>query len=311
MIQMSLASATPASSVREKRRIDWLEICLGLTLLTLLAQVSPDILRVWREWPTPGRQTPGHAVLKTPDAIRYETKYLLYLPQAYASKKSWPLLLYLHGAGERGEDPSQLERQGPCHYISQGYGLPLIVLAPQCPKDQCWNSEQLLALLDCAEVEFNVDKDRVYVGGFSMGGRGTWELAAAAPDRFAAILPVAGTGNVEDAEKLKNLPLWAFHGDQDQIVPFQGSTEIIKAIKAHGGRPKLTVFEHTGHGIGNHVFSRTDVYQWLLRHKRGGPSQERQLAVPEKNAESKSAESSGATSANTRLQPSEKFGVKR
>jgi predicted peptidase len=264
---MGAATAGPEPSICKRRRIGLLEACLVLSMIALLSQLFPDIRRAWREWPTPGRQTPGHVVIESPNA-RYEIPYLIYLPSDYASRQRWPLLLYLHGAGTRGDDLGRVRKCGPSLHIAHQGHLPMIVLSPQCPKDQYWDSQQLLALLDQIESKFSVDRDRVYVAGFSMGGSGTWELATAAPDRFAGIVPVAGGWPVESASALKSLPIWAFHGEEDKTVSVEGSTKIVEAIKQAGGKPKLTIFPKTGHGIDKQVFSRTDVYDWLLRQKR-------------------------------------------
>ena len=264
---MGAATADPEPMICKRRRIGMLEACLVLSMIALLAQLFPEIRRAWHEWPVAGRLTPGHTNIALRD-LTCEIRYMVYLPLGYSSKKRWPLLLYLHGSGERGDDLDRVSKCGPNFHIGRGYGLPLIVVSPQCPKPQSWDTEQLLALLDQVESRFSVDRERVYVAGFSMGGYGTWELASAAPKRFAAIVPVAGGGRIETSSELANLPIWAFHGDEDKTVPIEGTTKIIEAIQTAGGKPKLTIFPKTGHGIGNQVFSRTDVYDWLLRQRR-------------------------------------------
>ena len=264
---MNVTVADPEPIISKRRRIGLLEACLVISMIALLAQLFPDIHRAWREWPVAGRLTPGHVNIGLHD-VTVEIRYMVYLSVDYPSKKQWPLLLYLHGSGERGDDLGRLGQCGPSLHIGRGYGLPLIVVSPQCRKNQRWNSEELLALLDQIESRFSVDRDRIYVAGFSMGGYGAWELASAAPERFAAIVPVAGGGRTETSSELVNLPIWAFHGEEDKTVPVQGSTKIVEAIKQVGGKPKLTIFPKTGHHIDSQVFSRTDVYDWLLRQKR-------------------------------------------
>jgi predicted peptidase len=144
----------------------------------------------------------------------------------------------------------------------------MIVISPQCRIGTQWNSTQLLALLDYLEQRFAVDPDRIYVSGQSMGGYGTWALVATAPERFAAAVPVCGGGRVDDAKRLVNLPIWAFHGAKDDVIPLRASQEMIDAIKAHGGNSQLTVYPDKGHGICDLTFSRDDLYQWLLAQHR-------------------------------------------
>jgi predicted peptidase len=265
---MNNAPSSAARAVLKKKRGGALEICLLLAVSALLVQLFPNFLRIWREWPTPGYQTPGCAALKTENGIPYEMRYLLYLPQNYSSETKWPLLLYLHGSGERGYDLDRVKLCGPNPLLARGLNLPMMILVPQCRPEQSWNIEQLSAFLDQMESKFSIDRDRVYVAGFSMGGNGAWQLASGASERFAGIVPVAGDGSVGNASALVNLPIWAFHGEEDKTVPAQGSTKIVEAIKQAGGQPKLTIFPKTGHHIDSQVFSRTDVYDWLLKQKR-------------------------------------------
>jgi predicted peptidase len=253
---------------RPERKWGWLEVALILSIIALVVQLLPDIARAWREWPWGGWQTPGRAVVEIEQGGAWEVSYLVYLPREYSSRKQWPLLLYLHGSGERGDDLQRLRRNGPPALIDNGRHLPLVVVSPQCPKDMHWDSAQLLALLDKLEEKFSIDPARIYVTGYSMGGWGVWNLANAAPERFAAIVPVAGSAEGAQPERLLHLPIWAFHGAEDCTVPPGSCQNIVEAIRNLGGNARLTLYENQGHNIGNATFPRDDLWQWLLEQRR-------------------------------------------
>lgn len=235
---------------------------------SLFLQLLPHAMQAWREWPRPGFQTSGRAVLEKPDGECVKIQYLIYLPQNYSPPRRSPILLYLHGAGERGSDLTKVLRGGPPGLIAKGREFPLIVVSPQCPLGASWDSQQLLQLIDHIGERFTIDPDRIYVGGFSMGAFGTWDLASTAPERFAAIVPVAGGGHTTSAERLIKLPIWAFHGANDRTVPLAGSVNLIHAIRELGGRATLTVYDGMGHDTGDKTFCRDDLYEWLLMHRR-------------------------------------------
>jgi predicted peptidase len=194
--------------------------------------------------------------------------YLLALPEGYeGSDKKFPLLLFLHGAGESGDDLSQVKKHGPPKLIEAGKSLPFIVVSPQSP-GRGWRPEALAALLDEICAKHRVDKGRVYLTGLSMGGAGTWALAASQPDRFAAIAPICGFGNTRDAEKLKGIPTWVFHGAKDAVVPASRSEEMVSAVKQAGGNPKLTIYPDADHDSWTQTYENPELYDWLLQHKR-------------------------------------------
>ena len=145
-------------------------------------------------------------------------------------------------------------------------------MSPQSPQRGAggWRSqvETLNGLLDDVMAKYKVDKDRVYVTGLSMGGYGTWALAAAHPKRFAAIVPICGGGNPADAAKLKDLPIWVFHGAKDRAVPLARSEMMVKAIKKAGGNPKFTVYPEAGHDSWTESYDNPELYTWLLKQKR-------------------------------------------
>ena len=152
--------------------------------------------------------------------------YLLYLPPDYDKQDQWPLVLFLHGAGERGDDLDLVKKHGPPKLIEAGKSFPAVVVSPQCPRDRFWPvmTMELTALLDDVVAKNKVDVDRVYVTGLSMGGFGTWSLAAYTPDRFAAIIPICGGGEPIAARRLNKLPMWVFHGAKDPVVPLAAAS---------------------------------------------------------------------------------------
>ncbi|MBM4042568.1 MAG: phospholipase [Planctomycetes bacterium] len=200
---------------------------------------------------------------------RVACRYLLYLPPGYErGRKRWPLLLFLHGAGERGKDPELVKKHGPPRLIAEGHEFPFIVVSPQCPKGQSWSTDVLHALLDELGGSYRVDTRRVYLTGLSMGGYGTWSLACERPERFAAIAPICGGGNRLLAHGLKDVPVWAFHGAKDEVVPLAESERMVDAVKGCGGKAKLTVYPEAGHDSWTPTYASPALYKWLLKHRR-------------------------------------------
>jgi predicted esterase len=200
---------------------------------------------------------------------RYE--YRVDWPRDYDRENGppLPLLLFLHGSGERGDDLERVRVHGPVKVEQAGRHLPFLIVSPQCPAGEWWSAAQLKDLLDEVEAKYRVDADRVFVTGLSMGGYGTWELAAECPERFAAIAPICGAGGVADAPRLKDLPAWVFHGQQDRSVPFQRSAEMVKALRKAGGRVRFTKYPDRGHDSWTPTYENPELYEWLLKQKRG------------------------------------------
>jgi predicted peptidase len=196
--------------------------------------------------------------------------YLLYLPKDYGTHKQWPLMLFLHGAGERGVNLEQVKKHGPPKLIEQGREYPFIVVSPQCPRDRWWPEllDTLSTLLDEVESSHAVDPTRIYLTGLSMGGFGTWSLACLQPDRFAAIAPVCGGGQWFLADRLKEIPVWAFHGARDNVVPLRLSEEMVDAVKRAGGSARLTVYPEAGHDSWSATYDNPELYRWFLSHRR-------------------------------------------
>jgi predicted peptidase len=196
--------------------------------------------------------------------------YLLYLPEDYEQQESWPLVLFLHGAGERGDDLEKVKVHGPPKLIAAGKQFPFVCVSPQCPEDSWWDATQLLALLDEIVRTHKIDEDRIYVTGLSMGGFGTWELAARAPKRFAAIAPICGGGEAIGlrVRRFAHLPVWAFHGAKDTAVPLERSQQMIDVLKKEGGEPKLTIYPDVAHDSWTETYNNPELYEWLLAQRR-------------------------------------------
>ena len=203
--------------------------------------------------------------------VKVEFRGLVYLPKNYDQQESWPLLLFLHGSGERGDDLERVKIHGPPKLIGQGREFPFVVVSPQCPSEQRWQPVELAALLDEVEKDYKIDKDRIYVTGLSMGGFGTWALAAYQPHRLAAIAPICGGGETHWTSVFSHMPVWAFHGAKDPGVPLERSEKMIEALKKHGGDPKLTVYPEAGHDAWTETYAGTELYDWLLQQRRVSP----------------------------------------
>jgi len=199
--------------------------------------------------------------------VRYP--YLLYLPEGYGKEgKEWPTIVFLHGMGERGDDIEKIKEHGPPRFLADRTDFPFIVVSPQCPDDRWWKTDDLVAFLDDVLSSLSVDEDRVYLTGLSMGGFATWELAAEHPERFAAIAPICGGGEPSTAWRLRNMPIWAFHGAKDASVPVERSRQMVEAVRNHGGHPKLTIYPEAGHDSWTETYDNPELYEWFLEHKR-------------------------------------------
>jgi predicted peptidase len=178
------------------------------------------------------------------------------------------LLLFLHGAGERGADLKGVRRHGPPKLIEQGQEFPFIVVSPQCPDGEWWRAEVLAALLDEIERRYRVDSRRIYATGLSMGGFGTWALAITYPDRFAAIAPICGGGHPWAVARIKNVPVWAFHGTADKVVPCRRSQEMVDALRRAGGTVRFTRYPGVDHDSWTATYANPKLYEWFLQHQR-------------------------------------------
>lgn len=225
--------------------------------------------------PTPGSQTPQDftaAVVRT-----NHLDYLLYTPKDYATAatKQWPLVLFLHGAGERGTNLAVVAKHGPPKLVAAGQQFPFILASPQCPEGQVWDDSALFGLLDQLQSQLRVDPKRVYVTGLSMGGYGTWSLITKHPERFAAAAPICGGGErirtllPSQKEALKTLPVRVFHGGKDTTVPLAESERMVEAFKKAGNTDiTLTVYPDAGHDSWTAAYGNPEFFEWLLKQSR-------------------------------------------
>lgn len=219
----------------------------------------------------PGRQVERSIDTRITRSV--EGRYLTYLPTDYDASRRWPLLLFLHGAGERGADLSRVAIHGPPRLIREAtMQLPFIVVSPQVPENHVWSTQFLDALLEEVGRTYAVDEDRIYVTGLSMGGYGTWQLAFEFPHRFAAIAPISGGGVIVGPCTIPHLPVWVFHGAQDQIVTVSHSDELVERLRKCDGHVRYTRYEDAGHDAWTRTYANPELYRWLLSHSRGAPA---------------------------------------
>ncbi|HZZ81990.1 MAG TPA: alpha/beta hydrolase-fold protein [Gemmataceae bacterium] len=200
-----------------------------------------------------------------------DIKYIVFVPKAYDGTKEFPVILFLHGAGESGTDGKKQAAVGLGKAIrNKKESFPFIVVFPQSQKGG-WGAnsaegKRAIAILEQVEKDYKTDKKRVYLTGLSMGGFGTWSMAAAYPNRWAAIAPICGGGDVKSAAKIKDLPIWCFHGDADTAVKVERSREMIKAIKDAGGKPRYDEYPKVGHNSWDRAYGNAELYEWFLKH---------------------------------------------
>lgn len=266
---------------------------LAVSLVTLGAAcaTAPAASRAPGTAPAPGA-TAGRILSRstTIDGLQYP--YQVYVPAAAGAQRA-PVILSLHGAGERGAD-GQLQTMVGLGPVVRGRvaDFPAIVVMPQAPRDSLWNgapARAALAALDASMAEFNGDPARVYLTGISMGGYGTFQLAFDQPDRFAAIVPVCPgilpprpganirvLGVPEDstayevvAARLAKTPVWIFHGGADMALPAEGSRRIFAALKSAGGNPRYTEYPLVGHNSWEAAYNEPALWEWLFAQRRG------------------------------------------
>jgi predicted esterase len=210
--------------------------------------------------------------LRTVKTDQGERKYSLYVPESYDGSRVFPVILFLHGSGERGEDgitPAQAGI-GPA-IVNRPHGVPALVVFPQARRTWSAGSDDstaALAALDDVMKHFSVDPQRVILTGLSMGGRGTWELAAAHPERFAAVVPICGSSKTSDAAKLKTLPIWTFCGDADREQTVLGMRSMVEALQHEGATPRITEYRGVGHLSWDRVYNDPEVIDWMLNQRK-------------------------------------------
>lgn len=204
--------------------------------------------------------------------IKVHYRYLLSKPEAYEADpdKKWPLVIFLHGSGERGTDLELVKKHGPPKLIAAGQKFPAVIASLQCEPDNLWNPHGVKALTDHLTRTERIDRDRVYLTGLSMGGFGTWETAFEYPNTYAAIAPVCGGTGVRwvTAGRLKHLPAWIFHGDKDSAVPVENSHKIHDALKKLDAPVNLTIYPGVGHDSWTQTYANPEFWNWLFAQKR-------------------------------------------
>lgn len=205
--------------------------------------------------------------------------YVVYLPRTYRRGQQLPAILFLHGAGERGADglkQSQVGLGRALRIFSERY--PAIAVLPQCPTGQWWDAgNTALALRELLRTveRYHADRTRLYLTGLSMGGYGSWTLAAANPRLFAAVVPICGGGDPQTMPgKLKDLPIWVYHGDADEAVPVQRSREMVEALQAAGSqRVRYTELPGVGHNSWDPAYESPELARWLFEQRREAPGE--------------------------------------
>jgi predicted peptidase len=202
-------------------------------------------------------------------------RYWLFLPRDYESQVQSggaPLLLFLHGAGERGSTPDEIAKvkvHGPPRLLDNpefAKNFPCVTVSPQCKNGFAWSPAQLMLLLDHVEKNYKIDKSRVYITGLSMGGFGTWMCLNESPQRFAAAAPICGGAKTEWAEKFVSVPIWVFHGDKDPVVSVNLSKTMVAAVRKAGGKKILfTSYEGEGHDSWTRTYNNQLLFDWIFQ----------------------------------------------
>lgn len=239
------------------------------TLLAISVSAANPAEAEKRETPSTPRQTEESF---QPKDNSQGYRYLLYKPASKqnGSTGKWPLLVFLHGRGERGNNLNLVKKHGPAKIVEHK-DLPFVIASPQCPRtDLRWDPKIVAGLVDELLTNHPVDPSRVYLTGLSQGGFGTWATAAEYPAKFAAIAPVCGGGKVEWAKKYGSLPIWNFHGDADNVVPVRLSRGMVEAIRKAGGQIKHTEYPGVGHDSWTKTYRNPKLYEWFLSQRKKG-----------------------------------------
>jgi predicted peptidase len=212
--------------------------------------------------------------------------YRLLKPEHYDPKMKYPLVLFLHGAGERGKDNDKQLVHGVAEFAKKENRekYPCFLIAPQCPTGAGWSDfmakkgapskgqaepgRLAVDLVQAIQKEFSIDPSRLYITGLSMGGYGTWDIISRHPDMFAAAVPICGGGDPMQAEKFSKMPIWVFHGGKDPVVKPERSREMVEAIKKAGGEAKYTEYPEVSHDSWVKAYKDADMMAWLFAQKR-------------------------------------------
>tara|TARA_Y100000768_G_scaffold387521_1_gene379131 strand:- start:1120 stop:1842 length:723 start_codon:yes stop_codon:yes gene_type:complete len=212
-------------------------------------------------------------IFKKKNQEEVDLNYLLYLPNDYQrNKQDYPLVLFLHGKGERGDDLEKIKIHGIPKRVDEGIKFPFICIAPQCPDEGYWDRPEyvssLISLLKEVENNYRVDSKRIYGTGLSMGGLGTLAIALKNPTLFSAIIPVCGGAKMENIQRLSQLPIWLFHGDRDDVHPVNNSIIIFQALSSVNDQVFLTVYGGVDHDSWTQTYENHDIYNWMLNYSK-------------------------------------------
>ena len=256
----------PRMSDHNRRNLivgNWSSLVLVATVLTLPSCAVPPIER---------QLVLAGPTSRTTDDTSDDMRYLLYVPNAHdhpTPVEGWPLILFLHGAFESGNDIARVARHGIPARIEAGDDFPFVVASPQSPRFwRKWPTNALAALLDHVAKHYPIDEDRVYLTGISKGGAATWSTALAYPNRFAAIAPACAFGDPDHIHYIAHVPVWAYHGAKDFLVPPREGERLVNAHRAAGGETRWTLEPGADHGDCGGFYDRDELYTWFLAHRR-------------------------------------------
>lgn len=231
-----------------------LALCAGCS-----TAAAPPAAGRQAEWATPATLT-----------LSATLRHWLYLPPGYGERaeQRWPLIVFLHGSGERGDDLGKVKAHGLPKLIAAGQDYPAIVVSPQCEDGDDWDPHLLHAMLASLRTRWRIDPQRVTATGLSMGGGGCWSWAMSYPQDLAGIAPVCGYGSHLRIERMRAVPVRAYHGEADTVVPLAEEQQLVNELRAAGGQADLTIYPGVGHDAWNPAYADPALVAWLLGRTR-------------------------------------------
>ena len=208
---------------------------------------------------------------RTSVTLDVDMHYWIYLPPDYEQRDDWPLLVFLHGAGERGSDMEKVKVHGPPKLVAEGKYFPFVIVSPQCSRFFWWYADPVAELTRKVANSYKIDKNRIYLTGLSMGGYGTWATVAKHPDLYAAIAPICGGGDPTKVAAHQHVPTWTFHGAREKVVKLKESEAMIEALTAAGAQPNFTGYPEAGHDSWTETYENPKLYEWFLSHSKKSP----------------------------------------
>ena len=234
-----------------------------------LVLASPWLLSACVQVPLPPLAEGQHVLSLRVAGQAEPVRMWLYLPPGYlASSGAWPMVVFLHGSGERGTELDRVKAHGPPKRVGQGVEYPFILVSPQLDDDRKWDAAPLHALLIALQARLRVDPDRVCATGLSLGGYGVWDWAAAYPRDLAAIAPVCGFGRPDHVCRARRVAVRAYHGAVDDVVPLAGQQACVDALRACGGTVDFIVYPGVGHDAWNPAYDDPALAPWLMAQVR-------------------------------------------